>query len=61
MTEPPTPEPPVEEEPSGDEPEYCPSQYPRDPSITCELPAEHNVRMMHRRNLGPDQPSYEWE
>lgn len=48
--------PPVAEEP----PAACPP-YPNDPSITCELPPGHNVRMIHRRSLGPDMPYYEWE
>lgn len=61
MTEPIPEEPPAEEEPVEQGPELCPSQYPPDPSITCELPVNHSVRMMHRRNFGPDQPSYEWE
>ena len=57
--EPPTEEPeelPAEEPPAA----ACPP-YPNDPSITCELDAGHSVRMIHRRNSGPDQPYYEWE
>ncbi|MGA5506839.1 hypothetical protein [Streptomyces umbrinus] len=57
--EPPAPDPEPDPEPE-EPPAVCPL-YPRDNSITCELDPGHNVRMIHRRSLGPDQPYYEWE
>lgn len=61
----PDPEPtdpdPAPEDPPGEEPEFCTSAYPANPSITCELPYGHSVRMIHRRNYGPDVAGYEWE
>ena len=57
----PTPDPDPEPEPGEPTPEYCTSQCPRDPSITCELPYGHSDRMIHRRGGGPDQPYNEWE
>jgi hypothetical protein len=59
MTEP-TPE-PTPDEPPTEEPATCPSAYPHDPAITCELPYGHTSRMVHRRSTGIDQPYYEWE
>ncbi|MDT0472996.1 hypothetical protein RM863_12765 [Streptomyces sp. DSM 41014] len=53
-----------EEIPDDDSPrpQDCPSQYPYDSTITCQLPYEHNPRMLHRRQTaGPDSPYYEWE
>lgn len=56
----PAPDPDPEPDPTPEPPATCPP-YPADPSITCELEPGHSVRMIHRRNLGPDQPYYEWE
>ncbi|MGD1219991.1 hypothetical protein AB9Q10_16360 [Streptomyces krungchingensis] len=54
----PTPQEPGEEEQGP----LCPSVYPHDQSITCELLAGHSTRMLHRRQTaGPDSPYYEWE
>lgn len=65
MTDPVPEDPPVEDPPvedPGPEPVTCTSVYPRDPSITCERPYNHSIRMIHQRQTGgPDSPTYEWE
>jgi hypothetical protein len=53
-------EPAPDPDPTPEPPATCPP-FPADPLITCELEPGHSVRMIHRRNLGPDQPYYEWE
>ncbi|WP_183154368.1 hypothetical protein [Streptomyces shenzhenensis] len=55
-------EPIPEESAPADPIDTCPSAFPRNPSITCQLVKDHNARMIHRRETGgPDSPYFEWE